>query len=409
MFRLLEKHQGFIRSVLWPISLISAALFVPFVLAKTLPSRSGVATSPSKLSPPSQSSLVQSKEKLLVEREWQHHLVSQGLSYKPSPKSTTSKTVAKSTTAKTETPQTKSTTAKTDTALSKSSVTKTNSSQPSKPKTQTPASPPPKTSKAQNSNKAPAQPPQPSKNAPVLELRVAVANGESSLVVGSSTSAEIVNSQGQMLGKIPANEGTNVQPDGQFLRIGKWQTPAGVWLKPAKGGFVFVNNNWYRGDILLVSQGNGLLAVNYIDIESYIASVVGAEVSPSWPIDALKAQAIAARSYALVHYIRPAHDLYDLGNTERWQVYRGVGAEWNTTHQAAKETHGVFLSYKGGVVESMYAASDDIVKDVFGGRGMSQTGALKLAEQGYNYQQILGSYYPGTSLAWMDTKASDVD
>lgn len=398
MFRLLNKHQGFIRSVLWPVSLISAALFVPFVLAKTLPSRSGVATSTSKLSSPSPSPLLQTPEKLLAEREWQHNLVSQGLSYKPSPESTTSKTAAKSTT-----------TAKTETTQTKSSVTKNNSSQPSKPKAQAPASPPPKTSKAQNSNKAPAQSPQPSKNAPVLELRVAVANGENSLVVGSSTSAEIINSQGKVLGKIAANEGTNVQPDGQYLRIGKWQTPAGVWLKPAKGGFVFVNNNWYRGDILLVSQGNSLLAVNYIDLESYIASVVGAEVSPSWPIDALKAQAIAARSYALVHYIRPAHDLYDLGNTERWQVYRGVGAEWNTTHQAVKETHGVFISYKGGVVESMYAASDDIVKDVFGGRGMSQTGALKLAEQGYNYKQILGNYYPGTSLAWMDTKRVDVD
>ncbi|MFB8787829.1 MAG: SpoIID/LytB domain-containing protein [Potamolinea sp.] len=315
MFRLLDKHQGFIRSVLWPVSLISAALFVPFVLAKTLPSRSGVTTSAGKSSPSSQLSFLQTPEKLLAEREWQHNLVSQGLSYKPRPESTTNKTATKSSTTKTQTSKTQATAAKTETTQLKSSVTKTNNSQPSKPKKQTPASAPPKTSKTQNSNKAPAQPPQPSKNAPVLELRVAVANGESSLVVGSSTSAEIVNSQGKILGKIAANEGTNVQPDGQYLRIGKWQTPAGVWLKPAKGGFVFVNNNWYRGDILLVSQGNSLLAVNYIDLESYIASVVGAEVSPSWPIDALKAQAIAARSYALVHYIRPAHDLYDLGNT----------------------------------------------------------------------------------------------
>jgi SpoIID/LytB domain protein len=57
----------------------------------------------------------------------------------------------------------------------------------------------------------------------------------------------------------------------------------------------------------------------------------------------------------------------------------------------------------------MYAASDDIVTNVFGGVGMSQNGALKLAEQGYNYQQILGNYYPGTGLAWVDTKHADVD
>jgi SpoIID/LytB domain protein len=57
----------------------------------------------------------------------------------------------------------------------------------------------------------------------------------------------------------------------------------------------------------------------------------------------------------------------------------------------------------------LYAASDDIVVNVFGGRGMSQNGALSLAEKGYNYRQILGNYYPGTSLAWLDTKQHDAD
>ncbi len=219
----------------------------------------------------------------------------------------------------------------------------------------------------------------------------------------------MLDARGRVLGKLPANEGTTVTPNGQNLRIGKWQTPAGVWLKPTKGGFVFVGDRWYRGDLLLASQGSTLLAVNYVDLESYISSVVGAEVSPSWPMDALKAQAIAARSYALVHYIRPASSLYDLGNTQRWQVYRGISAEWNTTRQAVKETNGVFLSYKGGVVESMYAASDDIVTNVFGGRGMSQNGALSLSKQGYSYKQILNHYYPGTGLAWIDTKQIDAD
>jgi peptidoglycan hydrolase-like amidase len=98
-----------------------------------------------------------------------------------------------------------------------------------------------------------------------------------------------------------------------------------------------------------------------------------------------------------------------MGNTQRWQVYRGVSAEYNTTRQAVQDTRGVFLSYKGGVVESMYAASDDIVTNVFGGRGMSQNGALQLAQQGYTYQEILGTYYPGTGLSWIDTQQNDVD
>lgn len=396
MFRLPDKHQNLIRSVLWPVSLVSVALFVPFMLAKSMPSQPQKVASSPKPFPSLLPSPKLPQDTSLVEREWQHRLVSQGFLWTGVSNTATSTTVAKAS------------------ELTKTSTTKTNTSPGQKSKSKTQAT---KTAKSSNNQKQPqsptpvaqSEPPKASANAPKLEIRVAISTGNQALVVGSSTTSEVIDAQGKVIGKIAAKEGTNVVPEGQYIRIGKWQTAAGVWLKPAKGGMVFVNDRWYRGDLLLVSQGNTLLAVNYVDLESYIASVVGAEVSPSWPMAALKAQAIAARSYAIVHYLRPAHDLYDLGNTERWQVYRGLDAEWNTTRQAVQETNGVFLSYKGGVVESMYAASDDIVTHVFGGVGMSQNGALKLAEQGYNYQQILGNYYPGTGLAWVNTKHSDAD
>ncbi|HEY9891917.1 MAG TPA: SpoIID/LytB domain-containing protein [Candidatus Sericytochromatia bacterium] len=396
MFPLPDKHKIFIRSVLWPISLVSVALFVPFVLAKSMPSQPKKVTLSATPSSRLQPSPQLPQDTSLAERDWQHRLVSQGLSWQGVSNTTPTTAANPATSTKTNT------LAKANPSPGQKSNTKTQASKSSKSNNnQKQAKPPTPT--------AQSQPPKSYTNAPQLEIRVAISTGNSSLVVGSSTASEVIDAQGKVLGKISAKEGTNVVPDGQYIRIGKWQTPAGVWLKPAKGGMVFVGDRWYRGDLLLVSQGNTLLAVNYVDLESYIASVVGAEVSPSWPMAALKAQAIAARSYAIVHYLRPAHDLYDLGNTERWQVYRGLDAEWNTTRQAVQETQGVFLSYKGGVVESMYAASDDIVTNVFGGVGMSQNGALKLAEQGYNYQQILGNYYPGTGLAWVDTKHADVD
>jgi peptidoglycan hydrolase-like amidase len=409
MFHLPNKHQIFNRSVLWPVSLFSAALFVPFVVAKSLPPEPQTVTSSSKPSPNLQASPnlqpspQPSEAHLSAEREWHRGIMSQSFSWQPTPTTATNTTPSKSPGPKTDTPQ------------SQASVPKTATPSSPKPKTKTQASRTPSTgnqqqAKAQSSTREKAKAaPSPSNAAPVVEMRVAIANGVGSLVVGTSTAGEVLDANGKLLGKLPANEGTSIEPDGSLIRVGKWQTPAGVWLKPAKGGLVFVGDRWYRGDLLLVSQGSTLLAVNYVDLESYISSVVGAEVSPSWPMAALKAQAIAARSYALVHYIRPANPLYDLGNTQRWQVYRGISAEWNTTRQAVQETKGAFLSYKGGVVESMYAASDDIVKNVFGGRGMSQNGALSLAQQGYTYQEILGKYYPGTGLAWIDTKQHDHD
>lgn len=414
MFGLPNKYLAVNRSVLWTVFLFSTALVLPVVLAHSLNSRSQTGIAPSPPSPPSPQSepvIQPSRDNLLAaaEQEWHRRLVRQSFSWQPNSTQVASAIASKSPDSKTKTPQSKSPTPKAQTSSSQKPKTQTQGQKSSKTNNQQRKTQGTATGKTPASASGKAQDLPASRNTPVIEMRVAIANGVNSLVVGSSTPAEVVNAKGKLLGKLPANEGTNVQANGPNLGIGQWQTPAGVWLKPTKGGLVFVGDRWYRGDLLLVSQGSTLLAVNYVDLEDYIASVVGAEVSPSWPMNALKAQAIAARSYALVHYIRPANSLYDLGNTQRWQVYRGVSAEWNTTRQATQETHGVFLSYKGGVVESMYAASDDIVTNVFGGRGMSQNGALSLAQQGYNYRQILNYYYPGTGLAWMDTQHHDVD
>ncbi|MGL5035721.1 MAG: SpoIID/LytB domain-containing protein, partial [Microcystaceae cyanobacterium] len=162
---------------------------------------------------------------------------------------------------------------------------------------------------------------------------------------------------------------------------------------------VHVGDRWYRGRILLVSKGDSVLAVNYVDLEHYLTSVVGSEMHANAPSEALKAQAIAARSYALVHMIRPASDWFDLGDNQRWQVYKGLNSEYNTGFKAVGDTAGQVLSYKGGVVESLYASTDAIVASAHKGRGMSQLGAYDLAKQGYNYQQILSRYYPGVALA----------
>jgi hypothetical protein len=394
MFHLPEKHPIFNRSVLWTVFLFSTALFVPWVLAESLPNSPQLKTSSSAPSPQSQPILQPSPNSLAAQQEWHQRIASQSLAWQNNPP-----TNSQPTDSKTNTPPSPAT-----------SQTQASPSPKSEAKAQAPKPSPANTAQSnpsQTSKKSKGKASQPPASAPTIELRVAISNGESSLAIGTSTPGVVQDSKGKTLGKMPANEAVNAVANGPNLRIGKWESPAGVWVKPGKGGLVFVGDRWYRGDVLLVTQGTSLLVVNYVDLESYITSVVGSEVSPSWPLDALKAQAIAARSYALVHYIRPADSLYDLGNTQRWQVYKGISAEWNTTRQAVEETRGVFLSYKGGVVESMYAASDDIVQNVFGGRGMSQTGALNLAQQGYNYQQILNQYYPGANLAWLDLAGSD--
>jgi stage II sporulation protein D len=266
--------------------------------------------------------------------------------------------------------------------------------------------------KAAPLNKKPASPPvrgsHSSSVAPLMnlsvdgaiEMHVAIAEGVGSLTVSVSTGGEVIDAQkGTRLLTLPPQQGYGVQGDGGALLVGSARLSPMVMITSGPRGLIYVGDRAYRGQMLLYTENNRLWAVNYVNMQQYLYSVVGSEVSPSWPMHALKAQAIAARSYALTYYLKPISKLYHLGATEYYQVYKGIETEADTTRQAVNGTAGEFVSYRGGVVESLYAATDDIVMEAFQGKGMSQIGALNLAERGYTYQQILATYYTGTGVA----------
>ena len=168
-----------------------------------------------------------------------------------------------------------------------------------------------------------------------------------------------------------------------------------------RGGRLMVNDRVYGDDLHLINRGEGWMAVNELDLEAYIASVVGGEMPAYWEMEALKAQAVAARSYAMAHLARPAASDHHLGDTTRWQVFSGDQSVSERTVRAARDTQGIILSYEGGIVESLYAANSTISAEAHGhlGASMSQTGAQQLASRGLKYNEILGSYYQGASLA----------
>ncbi len=232
-----------------------------------------------------------------------------------------------------------------------------------------------------------------------LEMRVAIAKNSSNLEVATSVDGYLMDLGGQNYCNLPAQSSVVLRPQGSGMAAGSCTLSSSVWLEPGEGGYVYVGDSWYKGRVLLLTDGSGLMAVNFVLMHDYLSSVVGSEMYVNWPAEALKAQAVAARSYALVHHVRHAKRAYDLDNTQRYQAYLGIGKETNTTQAAVMATTGEFISYDGGIVESLYAASDAIVQAAHGGNGMSQTGAMELATKGYNYTQILGNYYPGTSLS----------
>ncbi len=232
-----------------------------------------------------------------------------------------------------------------------------------------------------------------------IEMQVGIAIGVSSAAIGSSAGADLSDQQGHSLHQLSSGTAYTAQASGSGLDLGAWQLPALVWVEPAAGGVLYLGNKPYRGKFLLAAQKGRVWVVNYVNLRHYLFSVVGSEVSPSWHMNALKAQSVAARSYALTYYFKPVNSLYQMGADEYYQVYSGTAREADRTQQAVDATAGEFVSYRGGIVESLYAASDDIVAEAFQGKGMSQLGALNLAEHGYSYHQILANYYPKTGVA----------
>ena len=226
-----------------------------------------------------------------------------------------------------------------------------------------------------------------------LEIRVAVERQASRLELSASGSWWLRRRDGGVLQSGPA---------GQALTLSSGDAlPPEVWLESTPGASVLLNGRAYEGRLRVLNQGDGLLVVNHLPLELYVASVVGAEMPSSWDLEALKAQAVAARSYALAHMARPASTHWHLGDTTRWQAYRGLSSVSSRTRQAAEQTSGLILSYQGGIVESLYAANSQISAEAHGhlGASMSQEGAQALASGGQRYNQILGHYYRGASLA----------
>ena len=114
----------------------------------------------------------------------------------------------------------------------------------------------------------------------------------------------------------------------------------------------------YRGVIEVVKgQSKGLTAVNQVNMEEYLYGVVPCEMSASWHKEALKAQAVAARSMATFQYSRFISRGYNLVDTTTSQVYRGITAEHVNTTQAVDETSGEVATYNGKVAETVYSAS----------------------------------------------------
>ncbi len=114
-----------------------------------------------------------------------------------------------------------------------------------------------------------------------------------------------------------------------------------------------VEGRAYRGMIRITGGAEPLL-INVVGLDDYLAGVINNEISSAWPEEAVKAQAILARTYTVFRMRQRQNLAYDVEATVRDQVYQGVASEDDAARRAVAETRGLILTYAGEPVEALY-------------------------------------------------------
>jgi stage II sporulation protein D len=199
------------------------------------------------------------------------------------------------------------------------------------------------------------------------QVRVLLAEGRRALTLSSAAPFSARDARGEIY-RLPKGPLT-LQPT---LKLPTEKRPARavspLLVRPAKAAPLSLDGSLYRGQLEIVSQGGFLRVVNVLPLESYLEGVVAGEVPHTWPTEALEAQAVAARSYALASRVEGKP--FDLYSDVRSQVYLGVAGEKPRTTAAVRATAGQVVRYGGQIATTYYFSTSGgktaSAADVFG-------------------------------------------
>ena len=192
------------------------------------------------------------------------------------------------------------------------------------------------------------------------EIRIAIARAASALDVGGGMPLTVLDEAGATMAAVPA--GTTARavplPNQVVLQVAGARIAGGasLALEQQDGGTVRVAGKEYRGRLILTATSTGLLAVNALDLEDYVAGVINAEMGRRAPGEeaALEAQAIVSRTFAYRVLGRWRTAGFDLVSTIADQAYGGQGAETDPGRAAVNATRGVIVTWNGRPIEAFF-------------------------------------------------------
>lgn len=238
-------------------------------------------------------------------------------------------------------------------------------------------------------------------------VRVALALGVASAPVSATARWTIAEAgSGQVIGRGVGGESWQVEARGGRLRVLADSAPLGSWTRGPlvarvreTDGFVQYRGHRYRGDVWFLATGDGVLVVNRLPMEAYLRGVVPVELGTRASDDraALEAQAIAARSYAMVRVPRD-----EATGRRGWhlragvadQAYGGVDAEYPLASAAVEATAGLVLRFEGRIISAPYSAA-------CGGRTAAPAEAWEAAPDA-PFLRPVDDHDPATGRAWCD-------
>ena len=141
------------------------------------------------------------------------------------------------------------------------------------------------------------------------------------------------------------------------VRLSQLKLPTETRLVPQSGAVIKVGSDRHRGTLILrLDPGQTVTIVEEVAMEDYLEGVLPYEMDPDWPLEALKAQAVVARSFAYANMGKFKKDGFDLTADTRSQMYRGITAVNDNVRRAVRETHGEVLGWKGQLLRVYYHA-----------------------------------------------------
>lgn len=170
-------------------------------------------------------------------------------------------------------------------------------------------------------------------------------------------------STGKKLQEFSANKNVTLGVEAGYITVNGEKTKSRdiILSCDSASARVKYNNTSYRGNLEITYGGSsGLLVVNNLSLEDYVKGVLPSEMSGDWAAEALKAQAVAARTFALYTRDKGAHGAssgYDLCSASHCQVYSGVGAETDATDKAVDATYGQVMYYNNQVIYAAFHSS----------------------------------------------------